>query len=106
MKSVVSFCEWCFLLLLKDPLEHRLKRDDISKVLIWFGVRRFRPNIVVEYDYREKNDFIENSWVGKKLTIGKDSAQGHSTLYYMCDDNSATRRPSQRFRYLEHSSKV
>jgi uncharacterized protein len=39
-----------------------------------FEVRRFRPNIVVvESDYsREKNDFIENSWVGKKLTIGKD----------------------------------
>jgi uncharacterized protein len=36
-----------------------------------FEVRRFRPNIVVECDYREKNDFIENSWVGKKLTIGK-----------------------------------
>ncbi|HEY5630850.1 MAG TPA: hypothetical protein VIR31_01855, partial [Nitrososphaeraceae archaeon] len=36
-----------------------------------FEVRRFRPNIVVvESDYsREKNDFIENSWVGKKLTI-------------------------------------
>jgi uncharacterized protein YcbX len=27
---------------------------------------------VVESDYREKNDFVENSWVGKKLTIGKD----------------------------------
>src|SRR5436309_7281404 len=37
-----------------------------------FEVRRFRPNIVVESDYKEKNDFIENSWVGKKLTIGKD----------------------------------
>jgi uncharacterized protein len=37
-----------------------------------FEVRRFRPNIVVESDYGEKNDFIENSWVGKKLTIGKD----------------------------------
>src|SRR5919198_1352343 len=37
-----------------------------------FEVRRFRPNIVIESDYREKNDFIENSWVGKKLTIGKD----------------------------------
>jgi uncharacterized protein YcbX len=35
-------------------------------------VRRFRPNIVVESDYSDKNDFIENSWVGKKLTIGKD----------------------------------
>jgi uncharacterized protein YcbX len=28
-----------------------------------FEVRRFRPNIVVESDYRENNDFIENSWV-------------------------------------------
>jgi uncharacterized protein YcbX len=37
-----------------------------------FEVRRFRPNIVVESEYREKNDFVENSWVGKKLTIGKD----------------------------------
>jgi uncharacterized protein len=37
-----------------------------------FEVRRFRPNIVVESDYKEKNDFVENSWIGKKLTIGKD----------------------------------
>jgi uncharacterized protein len=36
-----------------------------------FEVRRFRPNIVVESGSVEK-DFIENSWVGKKLTIGKD----------------------------------
>jgi uncharacterized protein YcbX len=27
---------------------------------------------VVESDYKEKNDFVENSWVGKKLTIGED----------------------------------
>ena len=35
-----------------------------------FEVRRFRPNIVVESASEEKNkkknDFIENSWVGKK----------------------------------------
>jgi uncharacterized protein len=38
-----------------------------------FEVRRFRPNIVVESVSKEKkNDFIENSWVGKKMTIGED----------------------------------
>jgi uncharacterized protein YcbX len=38
-----------------------------------FEVRRFRPNIVVESTSEEKkNDFIENSWVGKKLMIGED----------------------------------
>jgi uncharacterized protein YcbX len=42
-----------------------------------FEVRRFRPNIVVESaaaseEKKNKNDFIENSWVGKKMTIGKD----------------------------------
>jgi uncharacterized protein YcbX len=36
-----------------------------------FEVRRFRPNIVVESEDNE-NDFIENSWVGKKMIIGKD----------------------------------
>jgi len=36
-----------------------------------FEVRRFRPNIVVESASREKKDFIENSWVGKKITIGE-----------------------------------
>ena len=36
-----------------------------------FEVRRFRPNIVVESASGEK-DFIENLWVGKKITIGKD----------------------------------
>jgi uncharacterized protein len=36
-----------------------------------FEVRRFRPNIVVESASREK-DFIENSWIGKKITIGED----------------------------------
>jgi uncharacterized protein len=37
-----------------------------------FEVRRFRPNVVVEPDHSgEKNDFVENSWVGKKLTIVK-----------------------------------
>src|ERR687886_637941 len=41
-----------------------------------FEVRRFRPNIVIESSAPEeknkKNDFIENSWVGKKMIIGKD----------------------------------
>jgi uncharacterized protein len=39
-----------------------------------FEVRRFRPNIVVDSAASEekKNDLIENSWVGKKMTIGKD----------------------------------
>jgi uncharacterized protein len=36
-----------------------------------FEVRRFRPNIVVESASEEK-DFIENLWIGKKLTIGED----------------------------------
>jgi uncharacterized protein len=35
-----------------------------------FEVRRFRPNIIVEPDSGEK-DFIENTWIGKKLTIGE-----------------------------------
>jgi uncharacterized protein len=40
-----------------------------------FEVRRFRPNIVIESTTSDgkKNDFIENSWVGKKMIIGKDS---------------------------------
>jgi uncharacterized protein YcbX len=37
-----------------------------------FEVRRFRPNIVVESEFGER-DFIENLWVGKKLTIGKET---------------------------------
>jgi len=39
-----------------------------------FEVRRFRPNIVVESasSSGKKKDFIENLWVGKKLTIGED----------------------------------
>jgi uncharacterized protein len=41
-----------------------------------FEVRRFRPNIVVEpatsKEKNKKNDFIENSWVGKKMIIDKD----------------------------------
>jgi len=36
-----------------------------------FEVRRFRPNIVIDSGSGEK-DFIENLWVGKKITIGKD----------------------------------
>jgi uncharacterized protein len=39
-----------------------------------FEIRRFRPNIVIESPSAsgEKNEFIENSWVGKKITIGED----------------------------------
>jgi uncharacterized protein YcbX len=37
-----------------------------------FEVRRFRPNIVIESASEEKKDFIENLWIGKKLTIGED----------------------------------
>jgi uncharacterized protein YcbX len=38
-----------------------------------FEVRRFRPNIVIESASEEKKkDFIENSWVGKKMAIGED----------------------------------
>jgi uncharacterized protein YcbX len=42
-----------------------------------FEVRRFRPNIVIESESssseeKTKKDFIENSWVGKKLMIGED----------------------------------
>jgi uncharacterized protein len=37
-----------------------------------FEVRRFRPNIVVQSESKEKNDFIENAWVGKKMAIGED----------------------------------
>jgi uncharacterized protein YcbX len=36
-----------------------------------FEVRRFRPNIVIESASREK-DFIENLWIGKKISIGED----------------------------------
>ena len=36
-----------------------------------FEVRRFRPNIVIESASMEK-DFVENSWVGKIITIGKN----------------------------------
>ncbi|MGA8842914.1 MAG: MOSC N-terminal beta barrel domain-containing protein [Nitrososphaeraceae archaeon] len=40
-----------------------------------FEVRRFRPNIVIESASMEK-DFVENSWVGKIITIGKDRHSG------------------------------
>src|SRR5205823_15048588 len=41
-----------------------------------FEVRRFRPNIVIESsdgEKKNKNDFIENLWVGKKIIIGEDN---------------------------------
>lgn len=36
-----------------------------------FEVRRFRPNIVIE-STSEETDFIENLWVGKRITIADD----------------------------------
>jgi uncharacterized protein len=36
-----------------------------------FEVRRFRPNVVIESASGEK-DFIENKWIGKKVTIGEE----------------------------------
>jgi uncharacterized protein YcbX len=35
-----------------------------------FEIRRFRPNIVVE-PLSGETDFVENSWVGKNITIGE-----------------------------------
>ena len=37
-----------------------------------FEVRRFRPNLVVESTASGEKDFIENLWIGKKITIGED----------------------------------
>jgi uncharacterized protein len=37
-----------------------------------FEVRRFRPNIVIESNTFGEKDFIENSWIGNKITIGED----------------------------------
>jgi uncharacterized protein YcbX len=37
-----------------------------------FEARRFRPNIIVESTASGEKDFIENSWIGKELTIGED----------------------------------
>jgi hypothetical protein len=46
-----------------------------------FEVRRFRPNIVIDSASGEK-DFIENSWIGKKMAIGEDIVlRGYRTLH-------------------------
>ena len=37
-----------------------------------FDIRRFRPNVVVQSKSDEK-DFIENLWVGKKISIGEET---------------------------------
>lgn len=36
-----------------------------------FEIRRFRPNIVVE-SLSGETDFVENSWIGKNITIGEE----------------------------------
>jgi uncharacterized protein len=46
-----------------------------------FEVRRFRPNVVMESASGEK-DFIENLWIGKKITTGEDIViRGDRTLH-------------------------
>ncbi|MBI3667340.1 MAG: MOSC domain-containing protein [Acidobacteria bacterium] len=35
-----------------------------------FGIRRFRPNLVVECDSGETG-FVENAWIGQRLAIGE-----------------------------------
>jgi uncharacterized protein YcbX len=37
-----------------------------------FEVRRFRPNIIVESTSSDEKDFIENSWIDKKIIIGEE----------------------------------
>lgn len=37
-----------------------------------FEVRRFRPNIVIESTSPKEKDFIENSWIDKKIIIGEE----------------------------------
>lgn len=36
-----------------------------------FNINRFRPNIIIQLDSKEKG-FIENNWVGKKVYIGEE----------------------------------
>ena len=62
---------------------HILTTSTINRLR--FEVRRFRPNIVVESVSKErKNDFIENSWVGKKMTIGEDIVLNVTAPYTRC----------------------
>jgi hypothetical protein len=50
-----------------------------------FEVRRFRPNIVVESaSSREKKDFIENLWIGKKLKFRQSLFGMVVSLSYCC----------------------
>ncbi len=71
-----------------------------------FEVRRFRPNIVIE-SASEQKDFIENFWIGKKITVGEDIVlRVTGALHEVCNDDSPAGRSSQRFRYLAHGRKV
>jgi len=74
-----------------------------------FEARRFRPNIVVDStsEEKKKNDFIENSWVGKKMIIGKDIVLNITVPCTRCIMITLPpRRPSQRFRYLKYCSEI
>src|SRR5436190_20164594 len=49
---------------------HILTTSRINRLRELYPEGRFRPNMVIESG--EKNDFIENTWVGKKVAIGED----------------------------------
>jgi uncharacterized protein len=57
-----------------QSIAERINTRNLDSLIMQHEVRRFRPNIVIESAATsgEKNDFIENLWVGKKLTIGED----------------------------------
>jgi uncharacterized protein YcbX len=62
-----------------------------------FEVRRFGPNIVIELlsssesGDKNRNDFIENSWVGKKITIGYDDDDDNNNNIVLNVDAPCTR---------------
>jgi uncharacterized protein len=57
-----------------QSIAERINTRNLDSLIMQHEVRRFRPNIVIESAATsgEKNDFIENLWVGKKLMIGED----------------------------------
>ena len=71
-----------------------------------FEIRRFRPNIVVE-PLSGETDFVENSWVGKNITIGEEILL---KVIQPCTRCVMLTLPQsdlpQRFRYIENSCKI